>query len=479
MRNTILYFLGYVSIFIGISLLIPSIISYYFKEPYTLLFVVLGASVSIIGIILKLSFKKSENIDFKVLVLTTALAWLLMTVIGSLPYLLSGAIKNPVDAFFESMAGFTTTGATILIDVEILPYSILFWRSLTHWIGGMGIILLIIAIIPSFGIQGMQLFQAEISGGSIHKKISPRIKKIAILLWAAYLLLTISEIVFLMFGGINLYDATVHSFSTVATGGFSSKNASIGFYSPYVQYVIILFMFLSGINFILYCRFLLGDRLALFRNTEARFYTSVILLITGIITFNLWGKFYQSFEDAFRNALFQVTSIITTTGFTTSDFDTWPNLSKILLFFLMFVGGCAGSTTGSIKSIRVYVVLKSAINEIFRTLHPAAVKNTYIDGEAIPYETVRKMIRFFTIYLLIFVAGSIVMSSFNLDMVTAMSATATTLGNVGPGLGLVGAIEPYTFLPATAKIILSFFMLIGRLEIFTIILFFSRDFWES
>ena len=480
MKNTVLYFLGYISIFVGISLIIPSIVSYYFNEPYTTLFIALGASVSIVGLVFRRLFKKPETVDFKAIILTVAFAWILTTFIGSLPYLMSGAIQSPVDAFFESMSGFTTTGATILTDIEVMPNSILFWRSLTHWIGGMGVILLIITILPSFGVQGMQLFQAEVSGGSINKKISPRIKKTAMLLWAIYIAITLIEIVLLMFGGLSLFDATIHTFGTVATGGFSSKNASIGFYdSPYVQYVIAIFMFLSGINFILYCRFVLGEKTVLFKNTEVRFYTLLILIFTGIITFDLWGKAYQGLEQAFRAALFQVTSVITTTGFITADFDKWSNLAKMLLFIAMFIGGCAGSTGSSIKVIRIYVVLKSTFIEIFRSLHPAAVKTIDVDGEVVPYETIRKIFRFFVAYILIFAIGSVIMSFFNLDIVSAMSATAATLGNVGPGLGLVGAVESYAFLPAAAKIVLSILMLIGRLEIFTVILLFSRAFWES
>jgi trk system potassium uptake protein TrkH len=480
MRNTILCFLGYVFVFIGISLLIPSIVSYYFNEPYTSLFIALGITISVVGLVFRHLFKKSDSIGFKVIILTIVFAWLLTTFIGSLPYLMSGVIQSPVDAFFESMSGFTTTGATVLTDIEALPYSILFWRSLTNWIGGMGIILLVITVLPSLGTQGMQLFQAEVSGGSINQKISPRIKKTAMLLWAIYISITVAEIILLLFGGLSLYDAAIHTFGTVATGGFSSKNDSIGFYDNlYVQYVIIIFMFLSGINFILYCRFILGDRIALFKNTEVRFYTLIILIFTGIITFDLWGKVYQGLEQAFRNALFHVTSIITTTGFITADFDNWPHLTKILLFIAMFIGASAGSTGSSIKVIRIYVVLKATVIEIFRSLHPAAVKTINVDGEIIPPETIRKMIRFFVVYVLIFALGSVIMSFFNLDMVSAMSATAATLGNVGPGLGLVGAVESYAFLPAAAKIILSILMLIGRLEIFTVIFLFSHAFWKS
>jgi len=480
MKNTILHILGYILIFIGIALLIPALVSYFCRDGYILLFIALGSAAIISGLAIKYIFKRKESINFKTIILIVILGWILATSIGSLPYLVSGHVESPVDAFFESMSGFTTTGATILTDIEVLPYSLLFWRSFTHWLGGMGIILLIIAILPSFGIQGMRLFQAEVSGGSINQKISPRIKKIALTLWFVYLIITVMEIALLMGGGLNLYDASIHTFGTVATGGFSSKNTSIGFYdSLYIQYVIIIFMFLAGINFILYCRFILGDQRAIFKNKEVWVYAGIIMLFSTIITFNLWGKVYHGFEQAFRYALFQTTSIITTTGYVTADFDTWPNLAKMILFAAMFIGGCAGSTGSSVKVIRIYILVKSALIEFFRGIHPSAVKNINIEGRIIPQETIRKVVTFFFIYILIFFIGSIIMSFFNLDMISAMGATAATLGNVGPGFGLVGATQTYTFLPSIAKIILSSFMLLGRLEIFTLFIIFTPAFWKS
>lgn len=479
MRNTILHILGYVLIFIGIALLIPVAVSYFYHEDASL-FIILGMSVIITGLAIRHIFKREDSINFKTIILIVILGWIVTTCIGSLPYIFSGSIENPVDAFFESMSGFTTTGATILTDIEALPYSLLFWRSFTHWLGGMGIILLVIAILPSFGIQGMRLFQAEVSGGSINQKISPRIKKVAVTLWTVYLVLTGMEILLLMLGGLNLFDASVHTFGTVATGGFSSKNTSIGFYdSIYIQYVIIAFMFLAGINFILYCRFILGDRTAIAKNKEVWVYAGIILLFSAIITFDLWGKVYQGFEQAFRYALFHATSIVTTTGYIIADFDAWPSLAKMILFIGMFIGGCAGSTGSSVKVVRIYILVKSAFIGFFRAIHPSAVKNIYMEKEIIPHETIRKVMTFFVVYLFIFFVGSAIMSFFKLDMISAMSATAATLGNVGPGFGLIGATEPYTFLPSLAKIILSFFMLLGRLEIFTLFFIFTPAFWKS
>ncbi|MBU4502918.1 MAG: TrkH family potassium uptake protein, partial [Nanoarchaeota archaeon] len=308
-----------------------------------------------------------------------------------------------------------------------------------------------------------------------------RVKKTAMILWSVYLILTFAEIILLRIGGMNLFESAIHTFGTVATGGFSSMNASIGAYpSMFIQYVIIAFMFLAGINFILYCRFLLGERKAIIRNKEAKVYATIILVMTIILTLNLWWqKIYPNLEEAFRTAFFHITSIVTTTGYVTADFDAWPNMAKMLIFVAMFIGGCAGSTGSSIKVIRVYVLVKSAFIELFRSIHPSAVKNIYIEKEAIPQDTIRKIIGFFVVYLMIFFSGSLIMSFFNLDFISAITATAATLGNVGPGLGMVGATEPYTFLPSLAKLILCFFMLLGRLEIFTLFIIFTPAFWKS
>ncbi len=480
MRNTILNILAAILVSLGISMLIPAAVSHYYHEPFTNMFLDISAVICSAGFIILLLFRRTETLRFKYIILTVVLGWLMTSLIGAVPYLISGTIHNPVDAVFESVSGFTTTGATIITDIEAMPKSILFWRSLTHWMGGMGIILLIIAILPSFGQQAMRLFQTEVSGGNINKRISPRIKKTAMFLLTVYFLLTALEIVLLLAGGMNLYESTIHSFGTVSTGGFSSKNASIGYYtSSYIQYVIILFMFLSGVNFILYCRFILGDKKVFLKNKEFKFYVILILLFTIAVTADVWGKIYHDLGTAFRMALFQVTSIMTTTGFTTADFDFWPNFSKMLLLIAMLIGGCVGSTSGAIKNLRVYVLLKSVWIEMLRVIHPNIVKNISIEDEIIPHNTVRNMIRFAMLYLIVFAAGSVIMSFFNLDMVSAISATATTLGGVGPGLGLVGAAEPYTILPAAAKIMLSLFMIIGRLEIFAFAVLFIPEFWKS
>lgn len=459
---------------------IPGIVSFFHGESLTGLFMIIGFLVLIIGITLNIFFKKDRILTFKYVVITVLFGWLLISVIGALPYLISGYIPSFVDALFESISGFTTTGATILTNIEALPISLLFWRSLTHWLGGIGIILLIIAVLPSFGLQGTQLFQAEVSGGTINKRIQPRIKDTALLLLGIYTTLTVLEIVLLMIGGLNFIEATIHSFGTLATGGFSSYSSSIGhFASPFVHYVIILFMILAGANFILYCRFVLGQRGHFLKNEEFRLYLIIILIFTFVITRDLWGKVFFSFEEAFRMALFHVVSVMTTTGFVIVDFDLWPNVSKMFLFTLMFVGGCVGSTGSSIKVMRIYVLLKSVGVELLRIIHPMIVKNITIEDEVVPHKTVRKIVRFIMIYVFIFMLGSMIMSFFGLDMVSALSSTAATLGNVGPGFGLVGATESFAFLPPLAKIFLSFFMLLGRLELFTILVLLIPAFWKN
>jgi len=479
-KNSVIKLLSSVLICIGLFLHLPAFVSYHYHEPHTFLFIFLGACTLIAGVVIASVFKRSDSLDFKFIILTIVLGWLLTVLIGALPYVLSGAVTGPVDALFESTSGFTTTGATILTDIESMPLSILFWRSITHWLGGIGIIIIIIAFLPSFGTQSMQLFLTEVSGGPINQKISPRVKKTALLLLAVYLSLTILQTIVLCFGGMGLYESLVHSLSTISTGGFSSRNASIGHYSSaFIQYTVIFFMFLSGINFIFYCRFILGDRAAFVKNKEFRLYSVLLVLLTLIVTFDIWGKVYHSFESALRAALFQVTSIMTTTGFITADFDLWPNVSRNLLFFVMFTGGCVGSTTGSIKMVRVYVLLKTVWIELLRVVHPSIVKNISVEGDRIPHVIVRRIIRFICIYILTFCIGSTVMSFFGLDMVSAMSSTTATLGNIGPGMGLVGASESYFFLPPLAKLFLSFLMLLGRLEIITVIITFTQFFWKS
>ncbi|MFQ6674696.1 MAG: TrkH family potassium uptake protein, partial [Fidelibacterota bacterium] len=416
------------------------------------------------------------------------LAWVAISAFGALPLLLSGTIPNITDAFFESMSGVTTTGATIIGNpitlpnlpngVESLPHGILYWRSFIQWIGGMGIIVFSISILPLLGIGGVQLFKAEVPG-PVADRIRPRVRETAKILWLVYFGISLAEVVLLYLGGLSLFDAVCHTFTTMATGGFSTKNASIGhFTSPYVHYIIVVFMFLAGVNFSLHWKALTGNIRGYFRDGEFRFYGGLILVFTAIITINnvsLEGFFSH---NLFRDSLFQVVSILTTTGFGTADYLLWGSFAQITMLLLMFFGGSAGSTGGGMKIARVMVVIKYSISETKRLLHPTAVIPLRIGRRLIPGDVVSNTLGFVLFYVSIFVTVSLILTALGLDVVSAFGATAAALGNIGPGLGSVGPAANYAHLPDLAKWLLAFCMLLGRLEIFTVMVLFSRSFWR-
>ena len=411
--------------------------------------------------------------------LVVTLGWVLMSFSGSLPYLFSGTIPTYPDAFFESMSGFTTTGATILTDIESLPKGILFWRSLTQWIGGMGIIVLAVAILPILGIGGMQLFQSEAPGIS-PDKLKPRIRDTAKRLWIIYIGLTLTETVLLMFGGMSFFDAINHGLTTMATGGFSPKNASIAFYeSPYLQYVIIVFMFLAGTSFTLTYFMLKGKLNQVWANEEFRYYVSLVLLVTLITTVGIYLSTDESWELAFRHAAFQVISIMSTTGYITADYTAWVPLLTVVFVILMFVGASAGSTAGGVKIVRHVILIKNSILELKRQLHPAAIIPVRYNNKAVTQDIAFNVLAFFIIYVTIFALGTIAMASTGIDFMTAVGATATSLGNIGPGIGTVGPVDNFAHLPMVGKWILSFLMLLGRLELFTVIILFTPYFWNK
>ncbi|MGB9699421.1 MAG: TrkH family potassium uptake protein [Thermodesulfobacteriota bacterium] len=408
-----------------------------------------------------------------------AFAWLSATFFGSLPYLFTGSLNNFTDAWFETASGFTTTGSTILTDIEKHSHAILFWRSLTQWMGGMGIIVLSLAVLPFLGIGGMQLYKAEVPGPTADK-LRPRISQTARILWEVYVLLSGVEVLLLFLGGMNLYEALCHTFSTMATGGFSPKNASIEFYrNPFIEYVITFFMFMAGVNFSLHYRTLKGNLRYLWQDEEFCFYISLTLVSTFIITFIIWNNIPETFEKAFRLSIFQVVSILTTTGFCTADFEKWPISSQLLLLFLMFIGGCAGSTGGAIKCIRIYILLKQGFKELRQIIHPHAIIPVKLGGKIVSPDTLSGVWALFFLYIIIFVFASLFLALLGLDFITSISAVAANLGNVGPGLGTVGPTENYAHLPAAAKWILSICMLLGRLEIYTLLVLFAPEFWRK
>ncbi|MDI9570394.1 MAG: TrkH family potassium uptake protein [Pseudomonadota bacterium] len=413
-------------------------------------------------------------------VVIVTLGWLAAGLAATLPYLFSGTIPVFTDAYFESISGLTTTGSSILKDVEAMPPGILFWRAQTQWLGGMGIIVLSIAILPFLGIGGMQLYKAE-TPSPVVDKLTPRISDTAQALWRIYIVLTIIQVLLLMAGGMHWYDSVCHAFATMPTGGFSIKNASIGHYrSVYIDFVILLFMFVAGINFSLHYKLLKGDARRFLGDPELRAYLFITAAITLAIAIDLHGAaIYKGIFEAFRYASFQVVSIMTTTGFVTADFEQWPTLSQQLLLLCMFLGSMAGSTGGGIKIMRVVLLLKHCYLEILRIIHPHAVTVVKLGEIPVPQTVMRSIWGFFLLYVGIYIVATVAMAALGLDMISSISAVATCLGNVGPGLGSVGPMDNFSGIPFLGKWILIFCMLLGRLEIYTIIVLLMPGFWRK
>jgi len=412
--------------------------------------------------------------------LVVSLSWIFASLIGALPFYISGTIPTFAGAFFESASGFTTTGASVLSDIEAVPRGILFWRSLTHWLGGMGIIVLSLAILPFLGVGGMELFKAEVPG-PIPEKITPRIQQTALYLWGVYAFLTVAETVLLLLGGMNLFESLTHTFGTVATGGFSPLNRSVGQYgSAYFDWVITVFMFLSGINFVLHYRLLRGHFRPLARDDEFRTYLWIVLFCIAVISADLLFRGnYDSIAEALRYSAFQVVSIITTTGFATADFELWPSFTQLILLLLMFAGACAGSTGGGMKILRLLILSRHTRAELKRVLHPHAVISVKVGGKVIDTRIQSSVTSFLILYVAVFIAGVFFMTSLGMDMESAMSGVAASLGNVGPGLGSLGPMDNYSAVPEAGKWLFSLLMLMGRLELYTVLLLFFPGTWRK
>ena len=406
------------------------------------------------------------------------MTWLLICLFGALPLYLSGSTPSYIDSLFEIVSGFTTTGATVIPDVEILPLGILFWRSLTHWIGGMGILVFTVALLPALGVGGFHIFRVE-SPGPIPGKIAPKIKDTAKILYTTYFAITLIQVVLLKLGGMSLFDSLVYTFGTVGTGGLSTKNASVGAYnSIYIQMVIGTFMILSGVNFSLYYGAYKGKTKDIFKDEELRLYLTIIFISVVAIAINLFFTSYKSLGLAFKDSYFQVGSIITTTGYSTTDFNLWPSFSKSILLLLMFIGGSAGSTAGGMKVIRILVVFKLIKREILKIFHPRAVMPIKLNDKTIPDETVTGIISFTSLYIIIFVCSTILISLEGVDMISAISSVAATLGNIGPGFNFVGPSTNFNGYSQISKVFFSFLMLLGRLELFTLIALFAPKTWR-
>lgn len=478
--KVIVNILGLLLLLNGVFMLlcVPFSLDYFESDLKALL---LSAAVTLsFGALLFFLTKNVKNKEMKKRdgYLVVTFGWLIMSFFGSLPYLFSGAIPNITDAFFETISGFSTTGASVLTDIEAVPRGILFWRSLTQWIGGMGIIVLTVAILPILGIGGMQLFVAEAPGIS-PDKLQPRIKETAKRLWFIYLALTVAECILLMFGGMTFYDALNHSLTTMATGGFSTKNASIAYYtSPFIQYVIIAFMFMAGTNFTMAYFALHGKFKKVIENDEFRYYLGFCMGLSLLVTAALiWAG--GPIEASFRKASFQVVSVITTTGFITADYTTWSPFITILFFIMMFFGASAGSTAGGVKIVRHIILIKNSLLELKRQLHPSAVLPVRFNRKAVPREITFNILAFIMIYISIFAMSSIAMGFLGADFETAVGSVATCLGNIGPGLGKVGPVHNFSGISDGGKWLLSFLMLIGRLELFTVLMLFTPYFWKN
>ncbi len=463
---------------IAIALILCAGIAFYYQEetgPF-LLPALVALIVVFIAHLATLRKEKEKTIHRKEAYLAVTISWLLVSLAGCLPFMLSGYIPSFVNAFFESVSGFTTTGASILTDVEILAKSILFWRSLTHWIGGIGIIVLVIMVMPSLHISSYQLFTLE---SSLQEKIQPKTITVGYRILIIYCTLTFLEIILLSLGGMNLFESTCHAFGTVATGGFSPKNSSIINYSPYIQYVIMFFMLLSGINYMIHYSLIRRNFNKIRKNEEVRFYLMVVFAIGSFITISLVYYLHKPFEQAFREGFFQVISIITCTGFASADYMQWPAFTWFVIFLCMFLGGSTGSTAGGIKMARHLVLIKNFQRLFRQKIYPNAVSAVQLNQNRVEEATNKSILTFILFYFILFLCGSVALMLTGLDGMVASSSVATCMAGIGPGLGSVGPVGNFAHLPDLAKLILSGLMLIGRLEIYTVLLLFTPEFWKN
>jgi trk system potassium uptake protein TrkH len=475
----VLNILGKLLMIEALGLLLPLGVAVYYKEESMVAFIITICITFLTGFLLSKIKIEKVKIKIKEGMAIVTFGWLFASLFGSLPFIISQSIPSFINAFFETVSGFTTTGATILDDIEVLPRGILFWRSFTHWIGGMGILVVAVAVLSAMGAGGFHVFRAE-SPGPVSDRIAPKIKDTAKILYTTYFIISLIELILLFSGGMSLYESAIHTFGTMGTGGFSSLNASIGGYSStYIRIVITIFMVLAGANFSLYYAGFKGRWKEIYKNSELRLYLGIIFTCIVLITLNLHFSMYHNLGKALSDSSFQVGSIITTTGYTTTDFDKWPTFSKAMLFALMFVGGSSGSTGGSIKIIRILTLIKLLKREFRKIFHPRAVMAVKIDNEPVKSDVLSNISSFFILYLLIFIIGTILVSLEGIGLVGSAASVAATLGNIGPGFGFVGPTNTYSGFADATKILLSVFMLLGRLELFTVIAIFTPGFWKN
>jgi trk system potassium uptake protein TrkH len=475
-----LYLVGFLNLFLAFSMTAPLAVSLIYQDGTAIYFLATIGLVVFSGLILILTFRSpGQEIRHREGMAVVTLGWVSAGFFGSLPYYMTGVLDRFIDCLFESFSGFTTTGASIMTDIEMLPQAILFWRDLTHWLGGMGIIVMTIAILPLLGVGGMQLFKAE-APGPVTDRLKPRIAETAKTLWKVYLVFTGAEVLLLHLGGMELFDSFCHTFGTLATGGFSTKSASIGHYqSAYFDTVITVFMLISGINFTLHYQALSGNIKAFYKNSELRFFLAIFLTASILITWSIWKSHVPSLGESVRLATFQTASILSTTGYTTTDFEQWPSFARIILLTLIFIGGSAGSTGGSIKVLRVMLLLKHSYRELRHLIHPRAVIPVKLQGRIVPDEVMFSVWGFFILFLALFIVAALLLTIMGIDLTTSLTAVAASIGNIGPGLGSVGPTENYAHLPQAAKTVLILCMLLGRLEVYTVFILFVPEFWKK
>ncbi|MDC0160729.1 TrkH family potassium uptake protein [Gemmatimonadales bacterium] len=468
---------GLLQIFVACSMFLTGLVAVLYGDSDAIAFFLAGSVTLVLGGGTYLSTRFDDEVTLREGFAIVTMAWVTTAIFGSLPYIFSGVVDSPVPALFESMSGFTTTGATVFSNIEALPHGILLWRSMTHWIGGMGIIVLVIAVLPYLGIGGMQLFRAEVSGPA-PERLRPRITQTAKLLWLVYFGMTAAIGLLYLLGGMSSFDAINHAFSTVATGGFSTKNTSFAEMSSFIQWVTIIFMYIGGVNYALHFRAITGDMRYL-QDEEWKFFTIVLVSAAGIVTTLNFLAGDAVGEQVIRDGIFQVLAITTTTGYVSADYDLWVPGARMVLFALFFFGGMAGSTSGGVKALRVMLLLKQAANELRKHLHPRAVLVTRIGGNPIKEEVAARVVGFLMLYLILCMAGALALAMTGIEPLTAISGSIASVGNVGPSFAGLGPTDNYGWMSEPGLGVLTFLMLVGRLEIYTVLLLFHPELWKS
>ena len=477
----VLNMVGVLIFFMGLAMLIPLMAGLFYKDPSVMPLFMSMAITCAAGIILYLFFRleNSAHVSHREGMAIVAIGWAAIGLFGALPFYFGNVFPTFVDALFESVSGFTTTGASVLTNIESLPRGFLLWRSFTQWLGGMGIIVLSVAILPFLGVGGMQLYKAEVPS-PVPDKLKPRIRDTAKLLWKVYFFISLAEVILLMIGGMTFFDSLCHAFTTMPTGGFSTKNASIAhFDNVYFDLVLIFFMLLAGINFSLHFQMLRGKTMAFWQDSECRFFLFTVLTLTFIVSLNIYGSVYEKSGEALRYGAFQVISIVTTTGFATADYEKWPAMSQMIILFCMFLGASAGSTGGGMKCIRIMLCFKYCYKELFVLIHPHSVSHVKIGGKVVSEDVMRSILGFLALYMGLFAFCSVLLAGIGVDFTTAFTAVASAIGNIGPGFGLVGPADNYAQIPAAGKWVLIWCMLLGRLEIYTVLILLVPEFYRK